>query len=334
MSTFKITAATSVFTTTAGDHAFDSDTIAADSLTVDPGAFLTATGTGADGALLANTLAWTVSVNGSIFSQQAAGIELAAGNTKASSITVSADGEVGGGTFGIDAASSASIKNAGTVNGTDTGIKITNAGIHAITNTGTLSGGSFSIHDVDGLSADTVTNSGTLNGDVDLNGGNDSLINSSQINGAVALGEGINALTNTGTISGSVSAGGGNDTVTNSNEIDGGVTLGDGINKATNSGKIDGAVSGGINADTFTNSGSVTSVVTLSDGINIFTNTGTVFSYAGGADSDTVSNTKTISSTVVLGDGINKLTNSGTINAPVSGGSNADTVSNSRLHQR
>src|SRR5690242_13253738 len=101
MTAFKITPATSVLTTGANVHAFSSDSINPDSLTVDSSAYLIATGTGADGALLAKTGAWTVTVNGVIFSKQAIGIDIAAGNAATSTITISADGEVGGATAGI-----------------------------------------------------------------------------------------------------------------------------------------------------------------------------------------------------------------------------------------
>ena len=43
MALFKITPATSVLTTAFSDHAFDSDTLGADTLIVDPGAYVIAT---------------------------------------------------------------------------------------------------------------------------------------------------------------------------------------------------------------------------------------------------------------------------------------------------
>jgi len=63
MATFKITPSTSVFTTAASDHAFAGGTPGADTLIVDPGAFLVATGSLAAGAALFPTGAWTVTVN-------------------------------------------------------------------------------------------------------------------------------------------------------------------------------------------------------------------------------------------------------------------------------
>jgi hypothetical protein len=55
MAPFKKNAATSVLTTGFDDHAFDSDSAGADTLIVDRGAYLIATGASAFGALLANT---------------------------------------------------------------------------------------------------------------------------------------------------------------------------------------------------------------------------------------------------------------------------------------
>ena len=116
----KVTSATSVLTTANADNAFDNDSAVADTLIVDVGAFLIAQGSNADGALLANTGAWTVTVNGSIFSQQSAGIDLASGNAAASTITIGTDGEVGGAT-GIAAFSSATINNSGLIAGANFG---------------------------------------------------------------------------------------------------------------------------------------------------------------------------------------------------------------------
>jgi hypothetical protein len=70
---------------TSGD-AFASDTPDADTLIVDPGAFLISSN--GNGANLAATFAWTVTVNGLIVSQNGVGIDLAAGNVAGSTITI------------------------------------------------------------------------------------------------------------------------------------------------------------------------------------------------------------------------------------------------------
>ncbi len=99
MAIFKITPAGSVLTMTTdfGVSAFASDTAGADTLIVDPSAFLIATGAGAaDGAFLANTGAWTVTVNGLIVSQHDNGITLSSFDTAVSTIKIGLDGEVSG----------------------------------------------------------------------------------------------------------------------------------------------------------------------------------------------------------------------------------------------
>src|SRR5262245_15111903 len=122
MAIFKITSATNRFSST-GD-AFGppaDDTPGADTLIVDPNAFLISTD--GNGAFLAATGAWTVSVNGTIVSQSPfAGIVLAPGNSVVSTIKIGADGQVQGG-VGVLLASSANINNAGEIFGTQFGIQ-------------------------------------------------------------------------------------------------------------------------------------------------------------------------------------------------------------------
>ena len=67
MATFRVTPATSVVTSANAVYAFSSDSLGADTLIVDPGAFLISTAFNSGGASLANTGGWTVTVNGSIF---------------------------------------------------------------------------------------------------------------------------------------------------------------------------------------------------------------------------------------------------------------------------
>jgi hypothetical protein len=91
MAIFHITPADSVFTDVFLANAFDSDTPAADTLILDPSAFLIATNVGA-GASLRNTGAWTVIINGSIVSQNYVGINLLTGNAAVSTITIGLEG--------------------------------------------------------------------------------------------------------------------------------------------------------------------------------------------------------------------------------------------------
>ena len=263
------------------------DTPGADTLIVDPGAFLISTG--GSGAFLANTGAWTVTVNGSIVSANV-GIFLFAGNTGVSTITIGVNGGVQGHDAGIVVSSSANINNSGEISEVvpgGTGIALAAGATHTINNfgTGTIDG----IRDTSGVSNDTVHNSGSISDVLDLSGGDDTITNSGVVlsSTAVMLGEGTNHLTNSGRIFTDVFGGSGTDTVTNSHLIDGFVRLSDGNNTVTNSGTISGDVSGDLFAkNTLINSG------TIGDDVNLQT----------------------------------KVTNSGTISGDVSGGPQPDTV--------
>ncbi|MSR15266.1 MAG: hypothetical protein EXR86_12010 [Gammaproteobacteria bacterium] len=282
---------------------FQQDSVNADTLSVDPGAFLITNGVFA-GAFLENTGAWTVSVNGTVWG--ANGINLGLGNTGTSTITVGADGTVGtwdAGLNGIVVSSSAIIKNFGTIlgatnnidSGAGAGIHL-GGGTHTVTNTGTIVGARYAIWDETAGSNDTVTNSGT-------------------ITGAVALGGGINKLTNSGSVSGifqntSYWGGDGADTVVNSGTMTGGVVMYGGINKLTNSGSIGEDIFGfsyidGSNADAVVNSGTLAGGLYLRNGgANKVTNSGSIgaddagLSYDGGnktemvADNDGADNYK------------------------------------------
>jgi hypothetical protein len=232
MAIFHITPATSRFSSTG--NAFGppaDDTPGADTLIVDPGAFLISTGAGGDGAFLANTGSWAVTVNGSIVSPNGSGIFLDAGNAAFSTIKIGVDGQVQGGGIGIFLESSANINNAGTIVADPAlggiGINISNGGTHKITNSGEINAApGFAIKD-QSSSNDTVYNSGTIRGQINLSGGNDTVTNTGTITDIIFLGDGTNRLTNSGTIFFTF-GGTGNDTVTNSNLINGNLSLDDG----------------------------------------------------------------------------------------------------------
>lgn len=235
MGIFKITRTTSVYEP-AGD-AFSSDNLGADSLTVDAGAYLIATGASGEGAFLAGTGTWTVTVNGAVTSQQSAAIVLEGGILTTSKITIGTEGSAGG-YHGVALGSAATLSNAGSIRGLGAsgyGVLITGDSKTTISNKGIIEGIDNSIFD-NGMSNDTVTNSGTLIGDIHLS-------------------TGTNKLANSGTIQGNYSGGSNADTLTNSKTITGTVTLGNGTNLLTNAGSIGGTVSGGTGADTLTNSG-------------------------------------------------------------------------------
>src|SRR5262245_22942124 len=235
---FKNTPTTSVLTTGGGVHAFNDDTANADTLIVDAGAFLITTGPGAQGALLANTKAWTVTVNGSIFcTSSGVGIGLDPGNPATSTITVGATGGVFG-SSGIVASSAVIINNAGEIGGVAHGIAFLGPGPFKVSNSGTISGGTNAILDSALSTSTIVTSSGKIEGDVNL-------------------GEGKNKFTNSGTLLGDYKGTFGNDTVANSGSITGFVNLGNGTNALNNSGSVSIDVNGGMGNDTISNSGSV-----------------------------------------------------------------------------
>src|SRR5581483_6944638 len=108
-------------------------------LIVIEGGYLVASGAAAPGALLANTGPWTVTVDGAVTSTQDAGISLAAGNAKISTIQIDDTGEVGG-DIGIFAQSSLNIVNAGVIGGGDNqAIFFQNNGNNSVTNPGLIS---------------------------------------------------------------------------------------------------------------------------------------------------------------------------------------------------
>jgi RTX calcium-binding nonapeptide repeat (4 copies) len=323
MAIFKITPATSVFTTAVGDSAFHGDTAGADTLIVDPGAVLMAEGFGGTGAFLRFTGAWTVTINGAIVSTQQVGLSLDVGNPAISTITIGADGEVGG-REGMNIGSSASINNAGVIAATDdlgVAIILSGGATHTIVNSGVISSPLRAIRDI-GSSADKVTNFGTITGDIHLGGGNNTLIN---------LGE----ITGSGDPSGVILFVNGNDTLSNSGHITGNViNLFDGTNTLTNSGVIDmtSSIAGGTGDDKLSNSGAITGDIELHGGANKLTNTGTIVGdVATDAGNDTIANSKSITGNLVLGDGANSLTNAGILDGFINVGDGNDTIVNAKI---
>jgi integrase len=142
------------------------DTSGPDTLIVDPDAYLIATGTAREGAFLPGTGAWTVTVNGTVLSQNFVGINVGQFNPGVTTITIGPEGEVGGVT-GINLGSSAIINNAGTIFGGDAGIKIDSSAI--INNTGPIIGGQWAIlADIFNRGHVTLTNSGEIDGVVEF----------------------------------------------------------------------------------------------------------------------------------------------------------------------
>jgi hypothetical protein len=338
---FIITEATSVARFGLIEHAFSGDSALADKLVVNAGAFLVAQGQGAAGAYLAPTRAWTATINGSVFSLQYAGVYLDWGNTAVSTITLGEEGAIGG-VYGIYALSSATIKNAGAIAGRDHGIRIFDPGTRTITNSGSISGGLYSILDETGTSTDKVTNTGTLVGQVDLGGGNNVFSSSGHVEGdffalggndsfkntgvigSVYLGDGANRFENRGGMA-NIEVGAGNDVLVNSGGLRV-VTLGGGADTLTNSGIVAGTVSGSGGNKKIVNSGTMRDI-DLAVGNHTIVNTGTItlnIELMGGID--VVSNSGSVQE-VHLGGGFDTLTNTGAI-ARVYGGPGRTTITN------
>jgi Ca2+-binding RTX toxin-like protein len=324
MAIFTITPLTSVFETS-NDPAFDGGSAAADTLIVQEGAFLTGLGSGV-GAFLGSPGIWTVAINGSIFSHNSIGLQLAAGIAGISKITVGSAGSIGG-ADGIFAESAVSLKNSG------------------------LIAGSLGAAVQLGVNKDTVTNSGEIAGPVGLGGGNDTLTNSASMTGGVNTGDGDDLITNSGFMSGTIQLQTGNNRVVNSGDIGGtifgdvdndtilntgllsgaDINLGEGLNTLTNSGRVFGNITCGANKDTIVNKGSIgadTIVLNLGGGDNKLTNSGTIASdITAGSANDTLINKKSITGSVTLGHGDNTIINTGTMKV-FNGGLGPDTFTN------
>lgn len=303
MAIFKFPALASIHTITDFDHAFDLDSSGADTLSLGFGYFFVAEGFGAVGAFLSNTGAWTVTVNGSIVSATTTGLWLLGGNPQVSTITIGSEGTVGG-AAGVTLDSSAILKNAGEISATEFGIHIRNAGTRSIVNSGSITGLTNAIYDENDLSNDTLQNSGTITGTIDLGGGNNRLTNSGQVTLNVLFDTGgNNSVTNSGQIGGNVAfaGGGGNNSLTNSGQIGGSVSFGPATNKLTNLGTI-GNIAGDSGQDTVVNSGTVAGPVTLASGNDTLKNSGTIAGMIDlGSDDDTFINFKKIGTKTIAG---------------------------------
>lgn len=358
MATFKFGSTNSVVTS---GTAFNGGASGANSLTVDTGGFLIATGSGSIAANLSAFGPWTVTVNGTVLSANGNGIELdslpsdfSPAAPPTSTITIGKEGSVHAEGNALQLVRPAKVTNGGIIVSSSPiadAIVMIGQSAHTIINNNFIDGDIRRI----GAGVTTVTNTSFIDGNVWLDSGNDVVTNKGSISFAVDLGSGNNKLTNNGSI-GTLTSGSGNDTITNTGTIAfGGSTtsLGGGNDSLSNSGAfagIYGTLDFGTGNDTFTNSGTTSAAVFMGDGddtvknsgtmqfginlgsgINKLTNSGTIkTSFIGmGDEADTVINTGNIEVDVVLGGGNNVLTNSKNIFGHVSGGANSDNVTNS-----
>lgn len=353
MATYKITPETSLFSKADGVSLFNNGSTSADTLTIDDGAYIIATGAGSVGAELASPGAWTANINGSIYSEDGYGVWLRGGAAN-STINVGATGSIGSRNHSaIVMADTGTIKNAGSIIADDA-IVFSGGAKHAIVNTGTIAAidnkAVSSIVDNTFIGATTITNSGTIDGHVSLANGNNIVTNTGIFTQTLLTGDGNDTVTNNGSIMGVhlgngvnkytatsalsfvslFSAGAGNDTVSTAGVIEN-LSLGDGVNKLTISktGSSD-DISGLTGSDTVTNAGLI-STVFLGDGANVFNNTGTVTgNVTTGSDADKFTNSGTVTGDVDLGQGANIFANSGTLTGNIALGTGADKFTNTK----
>lgn len=132
-------------------------------------------------------------------------------------------------------------------------------GFGNITNSGVVTAGSdavFFSHSTGEVS--TFSNNGTITSNgldaddhaIDGSFGDDLVTNSGTVNGTIELDRGADKITNSGEINGDTGVGDDNDTITNSGEINGAITLGSGDDVYQGAlGSVTGAVSGGAGSD-------------------------------------------------------------------------------------
>jgi len=279
-----------------------------------------------DLGLTLDTGLWKVTINGILTSVHAGRPALDLESSASSTITIGDGAEVyGGGSYGVYVQGAINIVNHGSVIGQGKGISV-DAGASAVSivNSGTIVGegnGSLASINVMGAGKYTITNSGTLQGDVaadDVLGlSTTAFTNSGTVHGEVTLGGGNNTITNSGVIDNLVFAGVGNDKLANSGEIGGNVSLGEGNNTITNTGILDFVTSLGAGNDTFTNKGTI-GYTSLS---------GSVLS--AGAGNDTITNNGSAEGDIYAGAGNDHLTNTGTVYGKVDLGGDQDTANNS-----
>lgn len=228
----------SVQTTADFAAAFLTGTAQSDSLIVENAAYLRTQGLGAAGALLDNTHAWKVQVEGSIHSEKFVALQLLAGNQDTSHITVGANGQIVGGFTGVQALSSIAIKNKGVIEGVESAIEVETTAGNRLNNEGSISGetsfGSFGADSID-----RIRNSGEMTGSLVLGGGDDRIVNTGGIAGdpvqsVFNLGEGDDTLINRGTIKLQVTDVHGSNVIQNGGLIDSYVVLGAGDDVFTN----------------------------------------------------------------------------------------------------
>jgi Ca2+-binding RTX toxin-like protein len=273
---------------------------AGDTLDLAAGGYLIST---ADNALSLGGVAqtYTATINGAIssFSPGLAGVYLVDAASTAA-ITISASGVVTGSGSAIEAVGTAAVGNSGTIsnasatkaaiwekgngnynignagsinNALGDAIDLNGSGNHSLLNTGMITAGAnaFAILSTEATAVDSINNTGTIKGNVDLGGGDDSVTTTSGfINGLVYLGNGVDTFVGSIVNIDSVYGGAGNDTITGNagnDNLDGGadndtIYGGDGLDNIYGGAGVNTLV-GGLGNDTFWVSNSTDTVTEL-----------------------------------------------------------------------
>jgi len=244
------------------------------------------------------------------------------------SVTNSASGHILG-SVGLGGGNNA-VNNAGEI---AVGI-FTGAGNDTITNTGTVNG---YIYDDGGVNI--ITNSGVIAGSISIGGTAshnqhdskgklilETISNTGTIKGNIDTGDGDRLITNGGTIFGHVTTGAGDDTLNNTAKgaIDAGVDLGAGVNVLNNYGAIRGAIVPSIDWVTVTSQGTLATFNNYSTGViyggialrlataSVLNNSGTIHgTYYGTNGTDTITNSGQID-TIITYYGADAVTNTAT----------------------
>lgn len=162
------------------------------------------------------------------------------------------------------------IVNTGEIEALEGGFAIwsNGGGSHKITNSGTIWGNINGSET--GAAVETIINSGFLFGEIYAREGNDSITNSGTIDGAIFLDGGADILVNTGTVYGDINGWLGADNLRNAGTLNGALLSGADNDILTNSGTINGNVDAWTGNDTFTNTGTVNGWIFLGLGTDKF----------------------------------------------------------------
>lgn len=239
------------------------------------------------------------------------------------------NGATGGGTPGLF-----QLVNTGTIEGATNGVTIGKESL-VLTNHGDIIGLANGISLTDDPTLDnllTLVNTGLIQGDtaaIAATGHADSVTNTGTLAGAVQLSDGDNRFDNSGAVIGAVTAGTGNDSFTNgaTGTISGAVDLGAGANTVSNQGQLTAGLTLGAGDDALRNDGTIFGALTLGDGTNTARIDGLVTGdVTGGENADTLVVRGRIEGGLTLAGGSDVLKIGGRIEGDIDMGSGTDSL--------